>query len=317
MTLYNLYIFLEIVKDMNLHVTAERLFVSQQSLSVHIKQIESYYGVTLFERKPKFKLTKNGEELRKEAKLIMNSDRRLKLMFNKDNGNTSGVLRIGCSMVRSRVYMPKVLSIFNAKYPGVSIQFVRYNGFKEDYLHTGKADIVIGHQLQETEDTDYISLFPVASGVSVHDRWIDQYVGRDRKEEFIENARRGLDIKDLPADTQFVMTKGEGRNYLFSNFPEMKHRAILYVNPTATAELLDLCLEGEYVFLFSMVYMNYLKKSFPEEMRDIHIFPQLFNKKPLIFDETCTWVTEDAHPEYFYEFIEILRENAKGFLNET
>lgn len=35
MTIQNLYVFTEIVKDMNLSVTAERLYISQQALSGH------------------------------------------------------------------------------------------------------------------------------------------------------------------------------------------------------------------------------------------------------------------------------------------
>ena len=43
----SLYYFSELAKDLHMTRTAERLFISQQTLSNHILRLEEYYGVRL------------------------------------------------------------------------------------------------------------------------------------------------------------------------------------------------------------------------------------------------------------------------------
>ena len=57
MDLISLYYFQELSKDLNMTKTAERLYISQQTLSNHIQRLEQYYGTKLFYRKPSLSLT--------------------------------------------------------------------------------------------------------------------------------------------------------------------------------------------------------------------------------------------------------------------
>ena len=50
MDLISLYYFQELSKDLNMTKTAERLYISQQTLSNHIQRLEQYYGTKLFYR---------------------------------------------------------------------------------------------------------------------------------------------------------------------------------------------------------------------------------------------------------------------------
>ena len=52
MDFVSLYYFSELAKDLNMTKTANRLYISQQTLSNHIQRLESYYGTPLFVRKP-------------------------------------------------------------------------------------------------------------------------------------------------------------------------------------------------------------------------------------------------------------------------
>lgn len=60
MNLQSLYYFSELAKTLHMTQTAERSFISQQNLSNHIQRLENYYGVKLFERKPRLQLTYAG-----------------------------------------------------------------------------------------------------------------------------------------------------------------------------------------------------------------------------------------------------------------
>ena len=72
MELVSLYYFTELAKDLHMTRTAERLYVSQQTLSNHIARLESYYGTPLLYRKPALALTPAGEYVLSSAKTILN-----------------------------------------------------------------------------------------------------------------------------------------------------------------------------------------------------------------------------------------------------
>ena len=57
MDLISLHYFQELSKDLNMTKTAERLYISQQTLSNHIQRLEQYYNAPLFYRKPSLSLT--------------------------------------------------------------------------------------------------------------------------------------------------------------------------------------------------------------------------------------------------------------------
>ena len=50
MTIRHLRIFIEVAKSGNMSKAAERLFISQPTVSQAISELEEYYGVLLFER---------------------------------------------------------------------------------------------------------------------------------------------------------------------------------------------------------------------------------------------------------------------------
>ena len=55
--------FLVVVEELSISRAAERLYVSQQCVSSHIKKLEQQYRVELFTRKPVFSLTEEGKAL--------------------------------------------------------------------------------------------------------------------------------------------------------------------------------------------------------------------------------------------------------------
>ncbi len=63
--------FLEVAKDLNMTTAAQRLYISQQTLSFQIQRLELYYGVKLFERQPKLQLTYAGKLLVEGAGVII------------------------------------------------------------------------------------------------------------------------------------------------------------------------------------------------------------------------------------------------------
>ena len=78
MDLISLHYFQELSKDLNMTKTAERLYISQQTLSNHIQRLEQYYNAPLFYRKPSLSLTCAGEFVLGFAQVMEKEERNLK-----------------------------------------------------------------------------------------------------------------------------------------------------------------------------------------------------------------------------------------------
>lgn len=53
----NYHYFLVLAEEGNMTRAAERLFIYHQNLSKYLSNLEADFGITLFERKPSFRLT--------------------------------------------------------------------------------------------------------------------------------------------------------------------------------------------------------------------------------------------------------------------
>ena len=104
----SLYYFAEAAKDMNFTKTAKRLFISQQNLSNHIMRLEAYYDTKLFERKPHLSLTYSGEVLLTYATNFKIDEDNLKNVLTDIKEKERGVLKIGCSPMRTSIVMPQL-----------------------------------------------------------------------------------------------------------------------------------------------------------------------------------------------------------------
>ena len=89
MNLKSIEYFLTTVEEMNVTRAAERLFISQQALSSHLKRLEEEYGVRLFERKPSLRLTLEGEQMVFYGKHIVQAEANLRAAFS-DISKTTG-----------------------------------------------------------------------------------------------------------------------------------------------------------------------------------------------------------------------------------
>lgn len=118
MDLISLHYFQELSKDLNMTKTAERLYISQQTLSNHIQRLEQYYNAPLFYRKPSLSLTCAGEFVLGFAQVMEKEERNLKDILSDIERQERGTLRVGASTVRSIQLLPQILPDFHKNIPG-------------------------------------------------------------------------------------------------------------------------------------------------------------------------------------------------------
>lgn len=124
---------------------AEKLYISQPSLSQSIKNLEEEFGVSLFERKyGEQHLTYAGEIFCDWAMTTLNSQRRMQEMLFDISGNKRQLIKIGISPHRSQILMPEVLERFYKVYPKCEILLTELptNEMRE-MLENGDVDMIL------------------------------------------------------------------------------------------------------------------------------------------------------------------------------
>lgn len=149
MTIENMRRLLVVAQEKNISAAAQKLFISQPTLSQMIKTTEKEIGVTLFERRGKnFRLTDAGEKFVVLARKTVNSWNYYLQDMQRIKTGGSGKIVVCMTMRRSLSYLPVVIPEFLARFPGVNVEQVVYNAMnEEECLIQGMADLIFGKSL--------------------------------------------------------------------------------------------------------------------------------------------------------------------------
>lgn len=110
--------FMEIAREENMTRAAEKLNISQPSLSKEIKKLEEELGHSLFIRTNKnMRLNDEGMLLRKRASDILAMVDKTTEEFSQIDSITGGEIRIGCAESIQIKYLARVIKSFKEKYP--------------------------------------------------------------------------------------------------------------------------------------------------------------------------------------------------------
>ena len=129
MNFLHLKYFLLVAEELNITRAAERLYISQQSLSNHISNMERELDVKLFTRSPKLSLTHAGDLLVETATQILDLHSQYLAKVGDFNRDYMGVLRLGISHTCGLALLPEVLPKFQAEFP--MVEFSLFEGKRE------------------------------------------------------------------------------------------------------------------------------------------------------------------------------------------
>lgn len=159
MNLKSIEYFLITAEEMNFTRAAERLYISQQALSSHIKRLEEEYHVQLFARKPSLHLTLEGEQMVFYGKQILDSDKKMLAAFSDISTNCRGTLKVGISRLRSKVFFPDIWKYYHPSHENISIELINGNSaYLDDLLQAGKLDLYLGINIPTAPNQHRIQL---------------------------------------------------------------------------------------------------------------------------------------------------------------
>lgn len=126
---FRLKVFHTVAKRLNFTKAAAELFISQPAVTKHIKELEEYYQVTLFERSgnSRISLTKSGALLLTYADRLLGIYRELEFDMNLGCEQQSGAISIGASTTLSQYILPSLLADFHQRFEDIRISMVSGN----------------------------------------------------------------------------------------------------------------------------------------------------------------------------------------------
>jgi DNA-binding transcriptional LysR family regulator len=136
-----------IAEEKSFSKAANKLYISQPSLSQYIMRLENKLGIKLFDRTTNpFTLTYAGEKYIETAKSILNLNNHLDEQLGDIAGLKKGRIKIGIPISTERYILPLVLPEFNKRFPEIEILIKEHSAIElEELLAAGEVDIAIMH----------------------------------------------------------------------------------------------------------------------------------------------------------------------------
>lgn len=131
-------------EEKNITKTAEKLYVSQPSLSYRLKNLEKELGTSIiFKTKTGVEFTSEGEYLVQYAKNMLQELQVVQDNINNMSEEISGTLKIGVSSNFAQYVLPNLLKTFSSMYPKVRFN-VRTGVSSDVYRMINDASVHIG-----------------------------------------------------------------------------------------------------------------------------------------------------------------------------
>ncbi|MBP1205054.1 DNA-binding transcriptional LysR family regulator [Duganella sp. 1411] len=122
MEIHHLKTFAAVAREGSITRASERLFLSQPAVSAHVKAMEDYLGLTLFERTARgMSLTSNGQRILAKAERTLNIHRELLDEANHIKGRLAGRLRIGVGGQSNNEAIGRLVRRFSEHHPEVEV----------------------------------------------------------------------------------------------------------------------------------------------------------------------------------------------------
>lgn len=131
MTFEQLKSFLAIVKYNHFTLASQKLYISQSSISKHIKSLEKDLGVELFNREHRnIKLTDAGEEFYKFAHKAVDDYKNILLDMKKYSCEESSSISIGVTDTMVDYGIASLIGDFQSEYPNIQIDLIERSNRK-------------------------------------------------------------------------------------------------------------------------------------------------------------------------------------------
>ena len=306
MNFQHLKYFLMVAEELNITRAAERLYISQQSLSNHIGNLERELDVKLFTRSPKLWLTYAGGLLVDTASQILDLHSQYLSKVGDINKQYLGVLRVGISHTCGLALLPEVLPKFRAEFPQVEFSLFEGNSTQlEDELSHGRADLIICFQPIIMEGVAAIPLTEQRLAMVVPRSFTDRLFGQQAEEVRLQFTQ-GADIRAFE-HLPFVLIKrgNRTRNIVDQYFSRYYFKPQLILETENTVTTLAMAQAGVGITICPELFLRAIPAPSPDSA-GVDIFPLT---DPSTFSKLVAGYRKSRYLSHFGQrFIEIAQD---------
>lgn len=155
-----LEVFLAASETLNFTQAAQKLNISQPSVSQHIQALEEHFGMALFSRSGRtIELSDAGNTLLPLAREIVYMTARLEESMSSIKEGVHGHLRLGCGTATGRYIIPRVLACYHQICPQVRATCVAGSQAEVlSLLSDGKIQLAFTGSQEEIQDIEFTKL---------------------------------------------------------------------------------------------------------------------------------------------------------------
>ncbi|MDU5806958.1 MAG: LysR family transcriptional regulator [Peptoniphilus harei] len=311
MNFESIYYFTELAKTLNMNETGEKLYISQQTLSNHIKRLEEYYGTKFFFRKPKLMLTPIGEEYLAYAERLLTNESDMKNKIRDLESESIGKLMLGASSPRADMFIPSIIEKFNEEFPQVGLVLhEKQSQDLESMCLENKLDFAISiDENYQNENLQSHLLLDEKLYLCVSDRLLKNHV--ENLEALKKKSFKKVDLKDFSKLPFLLYTQDNRiRSLINQSFKEADIRPNDYIETGYSRIALSICNKAIAAVFISQ--MN-IKRWMGEFDDDINIFPIYSKGKPVTLGIYAIKNKNRYITKYAKRFVELLEEYFDSF----
>ncbi len=307
MNFVHLKYFLMVAEELNITRAAERLYISQQSLSNHISNMERELNVKLFTRSPKLSLTYAGDQLVQTATQILDLHSQYLNKVGDINRHYMGALRVGISHTCGLALLPEILPRFREEFPRVDFSLFEGNSNQlEDELSHGRVDLIICFQPIMLEGVKTTPLTEQRLAMVVPKCFTDRLF-KDRAAEIRVQFSKGADISEFQKMPFVLIKRGNRtRNIVDQYFSRYYFNPKLILETENTVTTLAMAQAEVGITICPELFLRALPPA-PSASRGVDLFPLT---DPSTFSKLVAGYREDRYLSHFGEqFISIAQES--------
>jgi len=243
MNLEHLNSLIHIIEYQSFSKAAEKLYITQPTISNHINKLEEELDtVILIRNKKEVKLTKQGEIIYNYALDALQMEKNIKNEINLFNQDISGKLEISSSTIPERYFLLNILSEFHSEFPDVRFSLKKHDSFE-----------IIDLLLKSKIDFGIVGTKVFHSNLIYHSLFEDEIVLIGSKNFFVDNQEISLEetfkhsfiSREIGSGTRNAISKYYEKNKLNYN-----HLDIIFEIEDNEC-ILDLLDQGEYLAFLS------------------------------------------------------------------
>lgn len=198
----------------SIKVAAEKIAISQPSISSAITKLESELQLQLFVRHHAqgLTLTPSGQRILQETKVFLKQGEGLYAVASELNNEIRGKLSLGCMITLAPMLAPRLAHTFTSDNPGVTVETME-GGHQEmlRMLREVDIDVAITYDLPTQDDMSFEALAKLPPYVLVSPQ---HRLAKKRELSLKDLASEPMILLDLPYSAQYFNSLFESKNLI-------------------------------------------------------------------------------------------------------